>query len=353
MRHVTVFTHYSTVDAFLSTYDALIASQGPHFTLKVAAPDFAARELSAVVSRWCPQATILTSTDLQSIAVSLDDGNPVLLLPSAPCVALQGLASSISLLESEPSVRAVSGLIIDDSGQVTSDGYTTQESVEGRLQLLIGIEETDEMWKQVGRNAVVNIVGPTSFSFVRAGAVTPAMCADSSGVARIVAQALNPMSTPLAPTLLFSGLLLRTGIAVLPNSFDDGHIEILPAEVHSAWVAHGVNQVKVLHTGYAVRDDRNRNVVYVHDKVVRAVDEEIITETAPTSEALLSPSYKRQLGPAFTNALPAFTAQEVTTRNQPEHWGTYEHRVVALAKRLDSALPHRVRTWARSYLQRT
>ena len=192
MKHVTVFTHYSTIDAFLSTYDALIASQGPHFTLKVAAPDFAARELSAVVSRWCPHATILTSTDLQSIAVSLDDGNPVLLLPSAPCVALQGLASSMSLLDSEPSVRAVSGLIIDDSGQVTSDGYTTQESVEGRLQLLIGIEETDEMWEQAGRNAVANIVGPTSFSLVRAGAVTVSMCADLSGVARVVAQSTQP-----------------------------------------------------------------------------------------------------------------------------------------------------------------
>lgn len=348
---VAVLTSYSSITQLMNVHDALYQALGSGFTLLVTCGGDDARVLSELSPLLKPPLVPLVGYDAREVSKVLNGFSaPVLILPTVGIHLLLGVQAAVDLLARESSLSMVCGLTFDTTGSPGPAAYTRLVLDSEEYPVLVEVAQSDQTWKIAGRFAHTECVGPSRLAVLRSGSVEPTMCRPLSTAGMALANMMSDHGGRSARSVLFSGFAALTDVDENGDVPADDSVEILPLEAYDAWLAAGLSQVSVLHASFAVRDDSQRRIVHIGDRRVRAVDSRIVTKTADPGILLTSPAQARQLGPGFESMLR--TLRGMLDSGQPrEHWGSYEMRLIALAKRADAVLPHAWREYARRRLR--
>lgn len=351
MAAVSALVRYSSVEAVLSTHDALYEALGSTFTLCVAGRESESDQLISLAEYLSPRLEISVGDAESDVAQRLNSrGNPIVLLPVGGLRSVVGIHSALELLDKTPDMAAVCGFTFDSMGRPGPGAYAPPLPEGAPREVLAEIAQTEQRWRALDRCAVTTCVGPTPLAVVRSGSLTASMCMDLSLSGMALANLFTAQGSLAHSSILFSGLACVTEQPQNPRSPATGEVEVLSADAYEAWLATGVEQVTVLHTSRAIRDDHQRRIVHVGDRTVRAIDSTLISQAADPTLTLLSPAYARQLGPGFQH-IADMASRPTSPEVSPEHWGSYEVRVLALAKKVDQVLPHTLREFARRRLR--
>jgi len=348
---VAALVSFSSITQVIGTHDALYQALGPQFTLCVTGYGVHASVLSDLAPLLEPPIVPLIDCDPCEVAGALNMCQaPVLILPTVSVHLHLGVQAAVDLLARESAVSAVCGIAFDTTGSPGAAAYTRLVLEGDQYPILVEVAQSDQTWTIEGRFARTECVGPSRLAVVRSGCVEPTMCVPLSTAGMALANLISGQGDKSKRSVLFSGFGAITDVDENRDAPANDTVEMLPKEAYEAWSTAGLSQVSVLHTSLAVRDDYQRRIVHVGDRRVRAVDSRIVTKAADPGILLMSPAQARQLGPGFESMLR--TLRGLLDSGQPqEHWGDYEQRVIALAKRADAVLPHTLREYARRRLR--
>jgi len=264
----------------------------------------------------------------------LSEHSWILLLPSCDLRFIGGVSRAVEILRNSPTLETVSGFVLSPQQEIASGGFRLVSMPSEFGILLDRIEEDTDSWKKDGEFASHSVVGPTLFCVARGSSLPKVMIEPLAPMSRAIAQAVVEGRPGENRHLVHSGLVAHITSEVPPVILTDHQIEVLPASTHALWKEMSIRMVRVLHQGYAVRDDALRRIVIIGDPWVRAVDGMTIRPASQVRDWALSDHFLRQLGPGFLQQLGPAAIQ------RSDRTGTSrEEELLKFARKVHMRLP--------------
>jgi hypothetical protein len=271
----------------------------------------------------------------------------VLVIPPASPLAIFGIATASAILDSDETIHEVGGLVVSSPRSIVSGALVEVDRTSTGAIAVAPVEMMDPSWtaRAGGATTPVDMLG--GLVLIRSEMLSSAHLDPGSILTRALA---SVRSGPGSTRVLFSGLAVLSRRGADSAFPDSGAVERLPEATYVTWSELGLQEVRVLHRGHAVRDDDRRHVVLIADNRVAAVDDRGQRVPEDPASYYRPIGSHRQLGPAFSSLLdildgpgtPASARSDVTF-----YPSKLELQFLAKARRLAASMPSPVLTLAK------
>jgi hypothetical protein len=349
-------TVIAEAETFLRARDVVSAVRlglGPEVPVILRTTQEMADDFADSKTQW-PLVQLVSATSTASRIVRDAQSNYILVCPPLHVVGLLGASSACRLLDDNPDLYEVGGLIGRQGGEFWSGALCQIGPSHDGSIATAPVENLRPHWKAEGLFSTT----PTDFLggplIVRRTQLKEHHLRGKTVYSRALSSG-GPIQSGRA--CLFSGFIAITLTdleSVWPRT---ASMEILGASAYSAWKTAEIREITVLHRGFALRDDGSNTVTFHADNRIAAVDGRGASPPFEPWNYYVDPSTRLQLGPGF-GAIWDLVASSDVTRQSRDALGTSqglsqaELAVIRILRRVASKLPAHYLSIAQRLLKR-
>lgn len=262
-------------------------------------------------TQW-PLVQLVSADSPTSRIVRVAQSKYILVCPPLHVIGLLGVASACSLLDDDPDLAEVGGLIGGQGGKFWSGALCEIGPSRDGTIATAPIENMRPHWKSEGLYSTTPVAFLGGPLIVRRTQLQEHHLTGETVYSRALSSG-GPLQSGRA--CLYSGFIAITVADSESEWLRTASTEIVGAPAYSAWKAAETTEITLLHRGFALRDDRNSTVLFHADNRIAAVDGRGTTPPLEPWNYYLDASTRIQLGPGFGAIWNLVASPELTLKS--------------------------------------